>query len=320
MKRLLIALACFGLFAGTAQGETLNLKLADDSNADYPIGAANLKFAELVKERTGGRINIKVYLGGQLGDEKDTLEQLQFGSLDFAKCALAPLTQFDAKFSVLILPYLYRDIEHQIKVFQSDVGKDFLGLLSDQNAVGVAWYAAMPRNFYNSKRPVNSPADLKGLKIRVQEADIMIDLVRALGALPQPLPYSEVYTAIQTGVIDGAENDWSSYVIESHNEVAKQISDDAHTIVPEILFISKKLLDSLSDADRKIVLDAAGEAAEFQWNIIRKTESEFREKAKALGSTITHITDKAPFQKAVAPLYAKYGKGYADVIEAIRKM
>jgi TRAP-type C4-dicarboxylate transport system substrate-binding protein len=207
-----------------------------------------------------------------------------------------------------------------ISMFQSDVGKEFLDLLSDQNAVGIAWYAAMPRNFYNSRKAVHSPADLKGLKIRVQEADIMIDLVRALGALPQPLPYSEVYTAIQTGVIDGAENDWSSYVLESHNEVAKQISDDAHTIVPEILFISKKLLDSLSEADRKIVLDAAAEAAKFQWDIIRKTESEFRAKAEKLGSTITHIEDKGLFRKAVEPLYAKYGEGYADVITKIQGM
>jgi tripartite ATP-independent transporter DctP family solute receptor len=297
--------------------ETIVLRLADVHSEGYPTIKGDKKFAELVEERTNGRIKIEVYPGGQLGDEKTVIEQVQFGAIDFTRTSISPLTEFDKKLSVLMLPYLYRDSEHMFKVLDGKIGDEFLEGLKDSNFVGLAWYDGGSRNFYNSKREIKSVEDLKGLKIRVQKSEIMMDLVKALGASPTPMAFSEVYSALQTGVIDGAENNWPSYLSTSHYEVANYYTVDEHTRVPELILGSKITFDKLSKDDQKIIKQAAREAALVERAEWKKMEKEAEKKIIENGNIITRLESKEEFQEAVKPLYEKYGKGYEDLIQKI---
>ncbi len=208
--------------AGSASdGKQMVLRYAEIQAQDYPTTQAAYKFAEMVEEKTGGRIHIDVYYGGQLGDEKALIEQLQFGGIDFTRASISPLSEFEKSLNVLSLPYLYKDADQMWRVLEGDIGEDFLKSVEKAGIIGLSWYDAGARNFYNSKKPVTKLDDLKGLKIRVQESQLMMGMVSALGASATPMAYGEVYSGLQTGVIDGAENNWPSYESTSHYEVAK---------------------------------------------------------------------------------------------------
>lgn len=300
------------------QQEKMVLRLAENQPEDYPTTIGDKEFARIVEEKTNGRIKIEVYAGGQLGDEKSVIEMVQMGGLDFARVNAQPLSDFVKKLRVLSLPYLFDNEEHLWKVLNGPIGEEILDALKDAKMVGLAYYDSGARSFYNSKREVKSPADLKGLKIRVQQSELMVNLVNALGASATPIPYGEVYSALQTGVIDGAENNWPSYYSTSHYEVAKFYTLDYHTRTPEVVIASKALWDKLSDADKQIIKDAAKASVEVQ----RKAWKEFEKKAiegvKAKGNIITEVTDLKPWQEAVAPLYDKFGADYKDLIARIK--
>ncbi|SHJ99005.1 TRAP transporter substrate-binding protein [Paramaledivibacter caminithermalis] len=297
--------------------EPIVLRLADVHNDGYPTVIGDREFARLVEERTDGRIKVEVYPGGQLGDEKTVIEQVQFGAIDLTRTSISPLTEFQKKLSVLMLPYIYRDKEHMFKVLDGPMGEEFLNGLSEANMLGLCWYDAGARSFYNSKKEIKTVEDLKGLKIRVQKSEIMLDLVKALGASPTPMAFSEVYSAIQTGVIDGAENNWASYLTTSHYEVAKYYTVDEHTRVPEMILMSKMTFDKLSPEDQKIIKEAAKEAALVEREEWAKAEAEAEEKIVANGNIVTRLESKDEFQKAVSSLYDKYGADYKDLIEKI---
>ena len=258
MKRflsiLLVCVLAASLFAGCSQSsqtaaapaaptaapteapkaEPIVFRLAENQPEDYPTTLGDKEFARLVEERTNGRIKIEVYSGGQLGDEKSIAEQIQFGAIDFARLSLSPLTEHEKSMGVLMLPYLYRDKEHMFKVLEGTVGEKILSNLEAKaGIVGLGWLDAGSRNFYNTEREIKTPADMKGLKIRVQETALMMDLISALGASPVALAYGDVYSAMQTGVIDGAENNWPSFESSKHYEIAKYFTIDEHTRVPE---------------------------------------------------------------------------------------
>ena len=235
MKRFLAVLAVIAVAASTlpaAAAPQMVLRLGETHVADYPTTRGDLEFSRLVEERTGGRIRIEVYHGKQLGEEKAVIEQVQFGAIDFTRVSISPLAAFAPAFDALQMPYLYRDEDHMWKVLNGPIGEEFLNSLEPADFVGLCWYDSGARNFYNSRREIKSVADLKGLKIRVQESKLMMGLVSALGAVPTPMPFGEVYSALQTGVIDGAENNWPSYFSTSHYEVAKYFTLDGHTRVP----------------------------------------------------------------------------------------
>lgn len=293
------------------------LRLADVHNEGYPTVMADKEFARLVEEKTDGRIKVEVYPEGQLGDEKVVVEQVQFGAIDITRTSLSPLTEIQKKLSVLMLPYLYRDKEHMFTVLDGDIGQEFLEGLQEINMLGLAWYDSGARSFYNSKREINSVEDLKGLKIRVQQSELMFDLVDVLGASPTPMPFSEVYSAVQTGVIDGAENNWSSYLSTSHYKVAKYYTVDEHTRVPEMLLISKLTFDNLTQEDQEIIKEAAQKAAIFEREEWAKAEQEAEKKIIENGNIITRLKSKEDFQDAVAPLYDKYGAEYKELIDRI---
>lgn len=309
----LLLLIPSGLFA-----QNVVLRLAETHPKDYPTTKGDYEFARLVAERTGGRIKIEVYPGSQLGQEKAVIEQVQFGAIDMTRVSISPMASFVPALNALQMPYLYRDNAHMWKVLKGEIGKELLGNLDDFGFVGLGWFEPGSRNFYNSKRPIRTPADLKGLKIRVQESELMMGLVSAFGAVPTPMPYGEVYSALQTGVIDGAENNWPSYFSTSHYEVAKYITLDEHTYVPEIIIGSKISLGRLSRADQEIIKQAAFDAIDFQRAEWAKYEKVSEDKVRAAGNTIVPIADKSAWQALMAPLYAKQKPEVQKLIERVK--
>lgn len=301
----------------TSPAKKITLRLADNQAADYPTVLGDNEFAKLVKERTNGRIEVSVYPSAQLGDEKTVIEQLQLGATDFGRVNAAPLAAFNKQLNVYNLPYLFSSSEHMWKVLNGPIGDKVLDGLKSAKMVGLTYYDSGARSFYNSKRQVNHPEDLKGLKIRVQQSEMFLDLVKALGASPTPMAYGEVYSALQTGVIDGAENNWPSYYSTNHYQVAKYYTVDQHSRTPEVLVASQVTWNKLSAEDQKIVLQAAKDSQAVQ----RKTWNELEEKAKKAavekGNVITEV-NVAEWQKAVQPLYDKYGKDYKELIDEIR--
>ncbi|AEE16156.1 TRAP transporter substrate-binding protein [Treponema brennaborense] len=328
MKKIIFTLLALSVLGGTvfASGsgdkgsKTMVLRYAENQPQDYPTTQAAYKFAELVEQRTDGRIKVEVYYGAQLGDEKSVIEQLQFGAIDFTRVSLSPLAEFSKALNVLQLPYLYRDPEHMWKVLDGSIGDTFLKSVESNNLIGLSWFDAGARNFYNSVRPVTSLADMKGLKIRVQESQQMMDMVQALGANPTPMAYGEVYSGLQTGVIDGAENNWPSYESTSHFEVAKYFVLDEHTRVPEMQMISALTWKKLSAEDQKIIREAALESAKIERELWAAKENASEAKVKAGGAVVTELSaaEKQKFQDAMAPLYKKYGAGYESVIADIQ--
>lgn len=297
--------------------ETITMRLAEVHPEGYPTTMAAREFARLVEERTEGRYKIEVYPGGQLGDEKSVTEQIQFGAIDFGRLSLSPITEFEKSLNALMLPYIYRDKQHMFNVVDGPIGDELLEKLEGNGLVGLAWYDAGARSFYNSIREINTPDDMKGLKIRVQETKLMMDLISALGASPVSLAYGDVYSALQTGVIDGAENNFPSYYSTHHFEVAKYLTLDEHTRVPELILTSTMVMDKLSDEDKTIFKEAARESAEFERIEWEKYELESEEKVKEAGCTITYLDSNAEFQEKVQSLYDEFGADYKDLIDRI---
>ena len=324
MKKWILVLTALALvFAALpATADTVVLRLGETHVADYPTTKGDYEFARLVEERTGGRIKIEVYHSSQLGQEKAVIEQVQFGAVDFTRVSISPLSAFAPAFDALQMPYLYRGEEHMWKVLDGPIGEEFLGSLEPANFIGLAWYDSGARNFYNSKKEIKSVADLKGMKIRVQESQLMMGLVSALGAVPTPMPFGEVYSALQTGVIDGAENNWPSYFSTSHYEVAKYFTLDGHTRVPEILIASKISMDKLSKEDQEIIKQAAKDSMPYQIKLWKEFEKVSEEKVRAAGSIITELTPEAvvEFQNAMQPMYDALSPELQEVVKKIREV
>lgn len=331
MKKTFVAVTCallavtVGMTGCTKKNQKASeakmvLRYAENQPQDYPTTQAAYKFAEMVSEKTNGRIQIDVYYGAQLGDEKSVIEQLQFGAIDFTRVSISPLSEFDKSLNILQLPYLYKDADQMWRVLDGELGEKFLSNVSSSNLIGLSWFDAGARNFYNSKRPVTKLADLKGLKIRVQESQMMMGMVAAVGANATPMAYGEVYSALQTGVIDGAENNWPSFESTSHYEVSKYYVLDEHTRVPEMQMISKKTWEKLSAEDQKIIKECALESAKIERELWAAKEKASEEKVKAGGAIITELEpgEKEKFQAAMAPLYAQFGAGYEDLIKEIQ--
>jgi tripartite ATP-independent transporter DctP family solute receptor len=295
------------------------MRLAETHPQDYPTTKGDYEFARLVKERTNGRIVVEVYHSKQLGEERAVIEQVQLGAIDMTRVSISAVSAFVRDLDAFQLPYLYRDAAHMWKVLNGPIGQEILKKHEAFNFVGVGWFEGGSRNFY-TKRQVKTVSDLKGMKIRVQQAPLMVGMVEALGAVATPLPYGEVYSALQAGVVDGAENNWPSYLTTSHFEVAKYWISDEHTRVPEITVGSKKVFDKLPKQDQAIIFKAAQDAVAYQiklWNEFEKVaEKTVREK----GSIITEVSpaEKQKFMDAMKPLYDKQPAEIMNVANKIR--
>ena len=302
--------------------EPVYFRLAETHPADYPTNKGNLEFARLVKEKTNGRVIIEVYDSKQLGEEVDVIEQVQFGAIDFMRVSLGPLAEFAPELNVLSLPYIYASSDHMWKVLNSEIGDDMLASIYDSGFIGLGWFDGGARSFYNSVRPIEKLEDMEGLKFRVMENEMFIDMCEALGAVATPMPYGEVYSAIQTGVIDGAENNWPSYDTSSHFEVAKYYTLDEHLRVPEILVASKAIEDKVTPEELALIKEAAKESQSYQIELWVAKEKESEEKIVAAGNEITYLTaeEKQRFADCMAPIYEKYASDYLDIIEEIQAM
>lgn len=301
------------------EGKTYTFRLAETHPADYPTTKGDIRFAELVKERSNGRITIEVFPSAQLGEEKAVVEQVQLGAIEFTRVSSGPLAEFNKDFGVFSLPYIFDNDDHVWDFLLSDDGTKLLNSLESSRMKGLAYYSSGSRNFYSSK-PINSVADLKGLKIRVQQNKINMELMEALGANATPMPYGEVYSSLQTGVIDAAENNYPSYYSAKHFEVAPYLIEDGHQRVPEVLLISKTTWDGLSAGDQEIIRQAAIDSIEFQREEWGKYEKISEESVVAEGATVIKVSDVKPWQEAVKPVIEANFDEFKDVLEAIDKM
>ncbi|MDO4438029.1 MAG: TRAP transporter substrate-binding protein [Eubacteriales bacterium] len=314
--------ACFADYKEKKQDEVVPeyvFTYADNQTEDYPTVQAAIYFAELVEERTKGRIQIDINANAVLGDESSVMEQMKFGGIDFARLSLTVLAEEEERLNVLQLPYIYRDAEHMWKVLDGSTGDKFLEITETTGLVGLSWYDAGARSFYTSKKPIRTAEDIKGLRIRVIDSKLMIDMVNALGAVAVPLLYDEVYSGMQTGVLDGAENNFPSYESMKHYEVAGYYTLDEHTRVPEVQAVSAVTWNKLSESDRKIIRSCAEESALYERELWKKYNEESLDKLKANGAEIIELPQSEidKFRKAVLPLYEKYCSEYMDLVDEI---
>lgn len=298
-------------------GETVTFRLADNQPEDYPTVVGDKEFAKLVEEKTEGRYKIEVYAGGQLGDEVSVIEQVQLGSIDLARVNASPLAQFNETIGVVSMPYLFETEEEKWEKLNGDVGQELLGTFEGSNMVGLAFYDSGTRAFYNTEGPVSKPSDLEGLKIRVQQSDLAISVVEALGASATPMAYEEVYSSLQSGVIEGAENNFPSYYTVNHYEVAPYYTIPGYTGTPEVVIISQQVWDTLSEEDQELFREAALESVEVQRQAWAELTEEARTAVEEGGAEITEVDDVSEWRDAVQPVYDEYGDQYGEWIDKL---
>ena len=295
------------------------LTYAENQAEDYPTTQGAYRFAELVEERTGGKILVQVNAGAALGDEQSVIEQLQFGGIDFTRASLSSVGEFIPKVNVLQMPYLYNSADHMWKVLESEIGDQFLHSFEGYGLVGLSWYDAGARNFYTSEKPIRTPEDMVGMRIRVQESELMSRMVELIGAEPVQMAFASVYSALETGKIDGAENNWPSYQSERHYEVAKYMTVDEHARVPEVQMIAESTWKKLSPEYQQIIRECAKESALYERKLWEERTKRSREIVEKAGCQVIELTqeEKAAFQEKMLPLYNEYCGEYMGLIDKI---
>ncbi|MFN4172680.1 MAG: TRAP transporter substrate-binding protein [Pseudorhodobacter sp.] len=306
MKTLTAALLASAAMATAGIACETTLRSADTHPDGYPTIEAVKYMGKLLEERTNGRLCIEVFHSAQLGEERDTIEQTRFGVIDMTRVSMGPFNNLIEETKVVSLPFIFRSVEHMHRVMDGPIGQQILDAFTPHDLIGLAYYDAGARSFYNSQRPIRSIDDLKDMKVRVMQSDIFVDMMSALGASATPMPYGEVYSGIQTGVIDGAENNPPSFESSGHFEVAKHYTLNEHLIVPEALVMSKTAFDKLSAEDQAIVRQAAKDSVPHMRELWTAREAASTEKVLAAGIEIITDIDKTPFIEAMVPVYEKH--------------
>ncbi|WP_443091245.1 TRAP transporter substrate-binding protein [Basfia succiniciproducens] len=317
LSSLYVALPMLAM-SSNAFAQRVTLKLAHNLEQSHVVHQALAQMAKEVKEKSNGELNIRIYPSGQMGGPRETIELIQNDALDMTKASASEMESFVKEFSVFSSPYLFDNDEHFKKVLFSEVGKEIADKTKSSGFDILASYVAGTRSFY-TKKPINSPADMKGLKIRVVSTPTTNKLIELLGGSPAPIPFGEVYTALQQGVIDGAENNIPSYNQTRHVEVAKFYIEDQHTSVPDYLIISSKTWAKLDDNQRKILQEAATNSEALQQKLWDAEVEKSRAEAEKVGATFITV-DKTPFREALKPLYDDFAKdpNLATLIEKIK--
>jgi len=287
---------------------------------DYPNSIALESFAKAVAENTDGRVTPQVYHNGVLGDQPDAIEQVRNGGLDFANFNMGPMGQIVPATNVLSLPFIFRDVDQMHTVMDGPIGQRFSDALAEEGLVALAWFDSGSRSFYNTKHPIETPDDVKGMKFRVMNNDLYVQMVDQLGGNATPMAYGEVYQSLKTGVIDGAENNYPSYDSSNHFEVAKYYSITNHLIIPECICVSTAAWDKLSDEDKEAVKQAAVDAAVEQRALWADRELKSREKVEAAGTQINEVKDPKAFQDAMTPVYEGFIKANPDLESLIKEI
>jgi tripartite ATP-independent transporter DctP family solute receptor len=301
--KTLLAAATAIAFASTAHA--IEFRSADTHNADdYPTVVAVKRMSELLEQKSGGKHKIKVFNKQALGSEKETIDQVKIGALDFTRVNVGPMNAICPLTQVPTMPFLFTSVQHMRKVLDGPVGDEILKSCESAGFVGLAFYDSGARSIY-AKKPIKTVADAKGLKIRVQQSDLWVALVSAMGANATPMPYGEVYTALKTGLIDAAENNIPSFDTAKHVEAVKIYSKTEHSMAPEILVMSKIIWDKLPANEQAMVRAAAKESVAFQRQKWDEQEGKSLANVKAQGAEIVEV-DKKSFQAVMGPVYEKF--------------
>lgn len=302
------ALALLGTAASAADWRGWNIHVDG-----YPNTVAMDKFAELVAEKTGGEITLQMFHGGTLGSQPDAIEQVRLGGLQIGNFNLGPIGPIAAEANVVSLPFIFKDVPHMFRVLNGEGGAAIAAGMEAQGLVPLAWYDAGARSFYNGDKPINTPEDVAGMKVRVMNNDLYSGMIAELGGNPSPMAFAEVYQALKTGVVDGAENNWPSYESTGHFEVAGFYSLSQHLIIPECVCINADTYNALSEDMKAAVREAAQESAELQLELWAARENSSREMVEKAGVVVNEIENKLPFQEAMAPVYEAYLSANPDL-------
>ena len=309
-------------FTSPALAQTkMVFKASDVQPAGYPTVAATENLGKKLAEATNGRLSVQMYPSMQLGGEKETIEQTQIGAIQLLRVSAGTMGPIVDDINVVNMPFLFKSIAHSEKMMDGPIGQELLDKITaspNANLVALCWMNSGARSLYNSKHPIKSIEDIKGLKFRVIGNPIFIEMMNSLGGNGVAMGYDQVFSALQTGVIDGAENNPPSYVFSNHYTAAKYYSLTEHLVIPEVLVFSKRAWANLSADDQNLLKKFAREA-QFEERVLWKQyEQQAMEKAKAAGCQIVEIADKTPFQNAVKPVWDKYGPKYQDMIKRIQ--
>ncbi|MGA7387312.1 MAG: TRAP transporter substrate-binding protein [Pseudolabrys sp.] len=304
--------------------QKLILKASDVHPAGYPTVVAVEDLGKKLEKATNGRVTVAMYPSMQLGGEKEAIEQAQVGAIAFARVSVGALGPVIDDLNVFNLPYVFRNTTHMQNVIDGPIGQDLLDKVtnSGKGLIGLCWMDAGARNFYNTKKPIKTMADLKGLKVRVMGNPMFVDMANSMGGNGVAMGYDQVFSALQTGVVDGAENNPPSFVFDNHYQVAKFYTIDEHLIVPEMLVFSKKIWDTMSKDEQAALMKFSKEAQQEERKLWAEYEKQAMDKAKAAGIQIIEVSDadKKAFQDAVKPVWDKYGPKYADTIKRIQEV
>ena len=320
---LAIGLAGAGFGPPAAAQSAMVLKATDVHPLGYPTVEAVVRMGKKLEAATGGRLSVQMYPSMQLGGEKEMIEQAQVGALQIARVSVGPVGTIVDDLNVFNMPFVFRDVAHMNKVIDGAIGEELLAKLSNNpqsKLIGLAWMDAGARSVYNSKKPIKSIDDIKGLKIRMMGNPIFVDTMNALGGNGIAMGFDQLYNALQTGVVDGAENNPPSYESGKHFQVAKYYSLTEHLIIPEILLFSRASWDKLSKDDQALVRKLGKEAQQEERKLWNEREAKSIALIKQAGIEIITFTpaQKKQFQDAVKPVWDKYGGKYAELVKRIQ--
>ena len=310
-----------GFSAPAFAQQKLVLKATDVHPLGYPTVEAVVRLGKKLEAATNGRLSVQMFPAMQLGGEKEMIEQAQVGALAFARISVGPMGPLVPELNVFNLPFMFRNVAHAEKVMDGPIGDEMLKKLSDHptaNLIGICWMSGGSRNVYNSKKPIKTVNDLKGLKIRMMGNPVFVDTMNSLGGNGVAMGYDQLINALQTGVVDGAENNEPSYESGQHYRYAKYYSNTGHLIIPEILVFSKKIWQTLSKEDQALIMKLGKEAQLEQRKLWAEREKASLEAMKKAGAEINEVADKKPFQAAVKPVWDKYGSQHQALIQRIQ--
>ncbi|HMB47279.1 MAG TPA: TRAP transporter substrate-binding protein [Afifellaceae bacterium] len=308
------ALLAASAFAGAQAAEWRGWNIHVDG---YPNTVAMDKFAELLAEKSGGKLTLKMFHSGVLGNQPDAIEQVRLGALEIGNFNLGPIGPIAPEANVVSLPFIFKDMGHMHRVLDGEGGDKISEGMAKKGLIALAWYDSGARSFYNTKKPIMEPADVAGMKVRVMNNDLYSGMISALDGNPSPMAFSEVYQSLKTGVVDGAENNWPSYESTGHFEVAGFYSLSQHLIIPECVCINADIYNALSDEEKGWVKDAARESATLQRELWEKRAEASREKVMAAGVKFNDIPDKSAFQAAMKPVYDTYLADNPDLVPLV---
>jgi tripartite ATP-independent transporter DctP family solute receptor len=298
----------------------ITLKLGHALDIEHPVHKALLDMADRLEKKSGGKVVLKVFPGGQLGSEETLIKQLQLGLVDMAKVSTSPLEGFVSIYSVFSVPYLFKNNTHFWNVLDGTIGKQLLQAGEDKGLKGLCYYDAGSRSFYTKDKPINNPDDLKGMKIRVMNSSTAIKMMEELGAAATPIPWGELYTSLQQGVVDGAENNPPSFYRSSHYEVCKYYSLTEHTTIPDIVLISMKTWNKLTPEVQKMIQEAADESKAYQRKLWEEESDKDLKKVEEEGVKVFY-PDKEPFREKVKEMQDSYkGTEVGDLIKQIKEV